>query len=153
MHRCLSIARPQITNSLSDLVLTSREHRVFVQLLAPPGSEPVRKLSPGPLCVSMQSLSELYCHHGKKWTRTRNMNHLEKVNLRVKWLQGTTMLTCYHRAVPNPHLNPNHIPRLHPGMGQECAHTEQPFCCSCSLKTPKSCPYISTRGQTCISYA
>lgn len=44
MHMSPSTARPQTTNSLSDLVLISREQPAFVQLLAPPGSEPVRRL-------------------------------------------------------------------------------------------------------------
>lgn len=104
----LSTARPQTANSLSSWVLISREQPVLY--------------SPWPLWaqspLGASSLDQA-CYHAEPqpaspspWQEMglhEDVNQLEKVNLQVKCLQGTT--TCYHGAAPNPHLSPDCIPR------------------------------------------
>lgn len=126
-RRSLGTIRPQIINSLSDSVLISEGKRVFVQHLAPPGSEPVGRLQAGPLRVGMRSLGRLCCCHDKKRACTGSMNQLEKAHLPVKWLRGTATLTRCRGAVLDPHPSPNRTlsPLLHPETGRGCARSEK----------------------------
>lgn len=126
---------------------------MFVQHLAPPGSEPAGRLQAGPRRVGMRSLGRLCCCHDKKRACTGSMNQLEKAHLPVKWLRGTATLTRCRGAVPQstpqPKPYPQHLASI-PSQDEDVQRSEKPPCCSCRVKMPKSCPCASARGQICI---
>lgn len=103
----LSTARPRVANSLSSWVLIPRERPVFVQPLAPLGSEPVRSLQPGPGALSRRASGS--------FTVTMARNGLARGRESAgKSESPSEMSSRNHHMLPWSRSKPTPQPKLYP---------------------------------------